>query len=133
MRTEHTALAWARQAEVHAEPKTFPWSLGPQFPHLNQCPQMTEDEMIGWHGITNSVDMSLSKLQEIVKRREAWQAAVLGITKSPWGHMTEQLDNYNLKQLTAVRAEHLEKPKDIKKITHSSPISIFLFPSILHN
>ena len=35
-------------------------------------------------GITDSVDMNLSKLQEIVKDREAWHAAVHGVTKS--GH-----------------------------------------------
>ena len=33
-------------------------------------------------GITNSIDMSLSKLQKIVKNREAWSAAVCGVTKS---------------------------------------------------
>ena len=33
-------------------------------------------------GITDSMNMSLSKLREIVKDREAWRAAVHGITKS---------------------------------------------------
>ena len=40
-------------------------------------------QMMGWlDGITDSTDMSWSKLQETVKTREAWSAAVHVVTKS---------------------------------------------------